>query len=85
MTDATHHHVPDVTFHSRVRNPALGGSNPFEWKLVSSREIFAGRRVILCAVPGAFTPSCSDDHLPGYEKHYEDFKRLGIDDVICLP
>jgi thioredoxin-dependent peroxiredoxin len=84
MTETTHPHVPDVTFHTRVRNPAVEGPNPFEWKLASSREVFAGRRVILFAVPGAFTPSCSDDHLPGYEKRYDDFKRLGIDEVICL-
>ena len=81
MSPAT---VPDVTFHTRVRNEALGGPNPFEWKDVTSAEIFGGRRVVLFAVPGAFTPACSDSHLPGYERHHDAFMALGIDTVACL-
>jgi thioredoxin-dependent peroxiredoxin len=77
-------HVPDVTFHTRVRNPALDGPNPFEWKDVTSAEIFAGRRVVLFAVPGAFTPACSESHLPGFEAAYDEFRALGVDEVICL-
>jgi peroxiredoxin len=76
--------VPNVTFHTRVRNEKLDSSNPFEWKSVTSEDIFANKRIVLVALPGAFTPACSDSHLPGYENHYEDFKRLGIDQVICL-
>ena len=59
--------VPEVVFHTRVRNDALGGPNPFEWKDTTSSEIFGGKRVVLFAVPGAFTPACSDSHLPGAE------------------
>ncbi|MHB2168171.1 redoxin family protein [Alsobacter sp. R-9] len=81
MTPAT---VPNVIFHTRVRNDALGGPNPFEWKDVSSDEIFAGKRVVLFALPGAFTPACSEAHLPGYERHYDDFVALGVDRVVCL-
>ena len=76
--------VPDVVFHTRVRNDALGGPNPFEWKDVSTEELFAGKDIVLFAVPGAFTPACSDSHLPGYEKHYDDFRAHGIDAVYCL-
>lgn len=76
--------VPDVVLHTRVRNPALGGDNPFEWKDVSTGALFAGRRIVLFAVPGAFTPTCSEDHLPGYERHHDAFRALGIDAVICL-
>ncbi|WP_246154224.1 peroxiredoxin [Methylobacterium oryzihabitans] len=76
--------VPDVTFHTRVRNDALGGPNPFEWKDLTSAEVFGGRNIVLFAVPGAFTPACSDDHLPGYEQHAGDFAALGIDGVVCL-
>jgi peroxiredoxin len=76
--------VPDVVFQTRVRNDSLGGPNPFEWESVTSAEIFGGKRVVLFALPGAYTPSCSDSHLPGYETRYEDFQRLGIDDVVCL-
>ncbi|MEM7570161.1 MAG: peroxiredoxin, partial [Pseudomonadota bacterium] len=38
----------------------------------------------LFALPGAFTPTCSSTHLPGYEAHYDEFKALGVDEVICL-
>ena len=76
--------VPNVTFHIRVRNEALGGANPFEWKDVTSKDIFAGKRIVFFALPGAFTPACSEKHLPGYERRYDDFKRLGIDQVVCL-
>jgi thioredoxin-dependent peroxiredoxin len=76
--------IPDVTFHTRVRNEALGGSNPFEWKKLTSKDVFGGKRIVLFALPGAFTPACSDTHLPGYERRYDDFGRLGIDQVVCL-
>lgn len=76
--------VPNVIFHTRVRNEALGGSNPFEWKDLSSDEIFGGKRVVLFALPGAFTPACSESHLPGYERRYEEFLALGVDAVICV-
>ncbi|MBL4802263.1 MAG: peroxiredoxin [Emcibacter sp.] len=76
--------VPDVTFKTRVRNDALEGPNPFEWKDLTSDDIFKGKKVILFALPGAFTPTCSTTHLPGYEKHFEEFKALGVDAVVCL-
>ncbi|HUO55479.1 MAG TPA: peroxiredoxin [Rhodoblastus sp.] len=76
--------VPDAIFHTRVRNEALGGPNPYEWKDVSSADLFKGQRIVLFALPGAFTPACSESHLPGYERRYDDFRRLGVDQVICL-
>jgi thioredoxin-dependent peroxiredoxin len=76
--------VPDVTFHTRVRNEALGGANPFEWKDVTTADVFRGKRVVVFAVPGAFTPACSDTHLPGYERLYDEFTKLGVDAVVCL-
>jgi peroxiredoxin len=76
--------VPSVVFKTRVRNEALGGPNPFEWKDLSSEEIFKGKRVVLFALPGAFTPTCSSTHLPRYEELYDEFKALGVDAVICL-
>lgn len=45
--------------------------------------LFAGRKVLLFGVPGAFTPTCSNKHLPGYSTHYAEFRELGID-VMCL-
>lgn len=76
--------VPDAVFHTRVRNPALGGDNPFEWKALTSDDVFAAKRVVLFALPGAFTPACSESHLPGYESLHDDFRAAGVDTVACL-
>lgn len=76
--------VPDSVFHTRVRNEALEGPNPFDWKTLTSEDIFAGKRVVVFALPGAFTPACSDSHLPGYEKLHDALVAEGIDTVICL-
>ena len=76
--------VPDVVFKTRVRDESVEGSNPFRWQDRTTDEIFGGKRVVLFSLPGAFTPTCSSTHLPGYEKHYDDFKAQGIDEVICL-
>ncbi|WP_266168175.1 peroxiredoxin [Dyella subtropica] len=46
-------------------------------------ELFAGHKVVLFAVPGAFTPTCSNKHLPGYVQHFQDFQKRGIE-VMCL-
>lgn len=76
--------VPSVTFKTRVRDESIGGDNPYRWQDVSSDELFAGKKVVVFALPGAFTPTCDSKHLPGYEKLYDEFKKLGIDDVYCL-
>lgn len=77
-------HVPSVIFKTRVRNEALGGPNPFEWKDLSSDEIFKGKNVVVFSLPGAFTPTCSTSHLPRYEELYADFKAQGVDAVVCV-
>ena len=46
---------------------------------VDTRELFDGRKVVMFAVPGAFTPTCSAKHLPGYVQHLDDFKARGVD------
>ena len=76
--------VPHATFKTRVRNDALEGPNPFEWKDLTGEDIFKGKRVVVFALPGAFTPTCSTSHLPRYEELYDEFKALGVDEVICL-
>jgi peroxiredoxin len=76
--------VPDVVFKTRVRDESVGGENPFRWQDRTTDEIFGGKRVVIFALPGAFTPTCSSTHLPGYEKHYDELKSLGIDEVYCL-
>lgn len=76
--------VPDVVFKTRVRDESIEGENPFRWQDVNSDEIFAGRRVVVFALPGAFTPTCSSTHLPGFEEKYQQLLDLGIDEVYCL-
>ena len=53
-------------------------------KPVSSKDFFAGKTVVLFAVPGAFTPTCSARHLPGFKDHREDLAAKGVDTVACL-
>ena len=77
-------HVPDVTFKTRVRNDALQGDNPFEWKDLTSKEIFEGKNVVVFSLPGAFTPTCSSTHLPRFEELYDELKAQGVDEVICI-
>ena len=84
MHIATGNHVPNATFKTRVRDESIAGDNPFRWQEVSSKELFENRRVVILALPGAFTPTCSTTHLPGYEALYEQFKELGVDDIYCL-
>lgn len=76
--------VPQVTFKTRVRDESVEGPNPFRWQDVTSEDIFAGKRVVVFALPGAFTPTCSSSHLPGFEAHYDELKSLGVDEVYCL-
>jgi len=79
-----HHTVPNATFQTRVRNEALGGPNPFEWKELTTADVFAGKNVVLFALPGAFTPTCSTSHLPRYEELHDEFVALGVDQIVCL-
>ncbi|MEL7034153.1 MAG: glutathione peroxidase [Cyanobacteria bacterium J06592_8] len=67
--------VPDVTFRTRTDN---------DWVDISSKELFDGKTVIVFALPGAFTPTCSSTHLPGYNELAPVFKENGVDDIICL-
>lgn len=67
--------VPDVTFRTRQNN---------EWVDISSNELFAGKTVIVFSLPGAFTPTCSSTHLPGYNELAPVFKANGVDDIVCL-
>lgn len=76
--------VPSVTFKTRVRDESLGGDNPFKWQDLTTEELFKGKRVIVFALPGAFTPTCSSTHLPRYEELYSEFEAAGINDIICL-
>lgn len=76
--------LPSVTFHTRVRDEAVGGPNPYRWQDMTTEDYFGGKRVVLFALPGAFTPTCSTYQLPGFEKGFGDFAALGIDTIYCL-
>lgn len=76
--------VPNVVFKTRVRDESLGGDNPFRWQDVSSDDIFKNKSVVLFSLPGAFTPTCSSTHLPGFEAKYNELKSLGVDEVYCV-
>ncbi len=76
--------VPDVVFKTRVRDESVGGENPYRWQELSTADVFSGKKVVVFGLPGAFTPTCSSTHLPGYEAAYDEFIALGIDEVYCI-
>ena len=53
-------------------------------KPLTSAEVFAGKKVVLFSVPGAFTPTCSKHHLPGYVKQADELKTKGVSQIACL-
>ena len=76
--------VPKVTFHTRVRDESIGGDNPYRWQDVTSEDLFKDKRVLMIALPGAQTPTCSTYQLPDLEKLAPKFKEKGIDEIYCL-
>eukprot|EP00548_Thalassiothrix_antarctica_P001543 CAMPEP_0194131230 /NCGR_PEP_ID=MMETSP0152-20130528/2038_1 /TAXON_ID=1049557 /ORGANISM="Thalassiothrix antarctica, Strain L6-D1" /LENGTH=204 /DNA_ID=CAMNT_0038825939 /DNA_START=62 /DNA_END=676 /DNA_ORIENTATION=- len=75
--------IPSVTFKTRTRIES-DDENPFDWKDVTSEDLFKGKRTVIFALPGAFTPTCSSTHVPGYAQAYDEIKSLGIDEVYCI-
>ncbi len=67
--------VPQVTFRTRA-----GG----QWHDVSSDDLFAGKTVVVFALPGAFTPTCSSSHVPRYNELAPVFAENGVDEVVCI-
>lgn len=51
---------------------------------VNTGELFKGKKVVLFSVPGAYTPTCSNEHLPGYVAKAEEIKAKGVDEIVCL-
>ncbi len=76
--------VPEVIFKTRVRDESVEGPNPYRWQDVTSSDIFTGKKIVVFALPGAFTPTCSSTHAPGYEAAYDEMKALGVDEIYCL-
>lgn len=67
--------VPDATFRTRVDG---------QWKDVTAREVFVGRKVVVFALPGAFTPTCSTAHVPRYNELADAFRAAGVDAIACV-
>jgi peroxiredoxin len=53
-------------------------------KEISTDELFAGKKAVLFALPGAFTPTCSAKHVPGFVQHYDAFVKKGVELIACL-
>src|SRR5690606_5574808 len=67
--------VPEVTVRTREGSA---------WKNVTTKELFAGKTVVVFSLPGAFTPTCSSNHVPRYSQLAPVFKAKGVDDIICI-
>ena len=67
--------LPDATLH------VMQDGRP---TAVTTAELFGGKKVVLFAVPGAFTPTCSQAHLPGYVANADNIKTKGVDSIVCL-
>ncbi|UCD69245.1 MAG: glutathione peroxidase [Betaproteobacteria bacterium] len=67
--------IPEVSFRIREDN---------EWKTETTKDIFAGKNVVVFSLPGAFTPTCSSTHLPRYNELAPAFFANGIDEIVCI-
>lgn len=75
MTIAVGDKIPEVTLHHMTDDgPAK----------ISTSEIFDGKKVLLFALPGAYTPTCSNSHLPSYVVNADEIKAKGVDTIACL-
>lgn len=77
------HSLPAVTLHTRLRDKAIE-PNPFRWAPIDARDLMGMGRVAVFSFPAAFSPTCSDEHLPGIEAHYDRFIEAGCREVFGL-
>ena len=78
--------IIDHTFKFRVGDSEEAGGCTLiggEWKDVTTNDLFKDKKVVLFSLPGAFTPTCSSQQLPGFEKNADELKKLGIDEIYC--
>ena len=71
--------VGDTIPQTMLMHMTEGGPKP-----ISTDEIFNGKKVVLFALPGAFTPTCSNKHVPGFVNHADTLKAKGVDTIACL-
>ncbi len=67
--------VPNVTFHTRQND---------QWVDITTNDLFAGKTVVVFSLPGAFTPTCSSTHVPGYNELAKVFRENGVNDIVCI-
>jgi len=75
--------LPDVTFYMRERDESIGGENPYKWVYKTTKDLFADKCVLIIGLPGAFTPTCSNSQLPGFDAMAEQFTEKGIQEIWC--
>ena len=73
--------IPEVKW---LRRAIAEGQTDYDWAEQTSTDIFKDKRIVVFALPGAFTPTCSSTHLPGYEARYESILSNDVDEVYCL-
>ncbi len=76
--------LPDVTLKTRVHDDSIEGPNPFRWQDIKIRDLGKDKRIAIFSLPGAFTPTCSNEQCPAFERLYDDFKAAGVDEVYCI-
>jgi peroxiredoxin len=76
--------IPDVTLKTRVRDGSAPGPNPFVWQDVKVSDLGRGKRIAIFSLPGAFTPTCSNEQCPAFDSLYEEFKAVGVDEIYCI-
>ena len=74
MTIAEGDRIPEMTLKTN------GASGPED---ISTADLFNGKKVVLFAVPGAFTPGCSNTHMPGFVTQADEIKQKGVDEIVC--
>ena len=67
--------VPNVNFVYRINGENIKRTTD---------DIFLNKKIVVFALPGAFTPTCSDYHLPSYEDNYDEIQKHGVEDIFCL-
>ncbi len=75
---------PTITEGQRVPAVSFQVRDGARWKTVTTDDLFAGKKVVLFSLPGAFTPTCSSSHVPRYEQLFDAFKKAGVDDILCM-
>ncbi len=76
--------IPNVVLKTRIRDESVEGPNPFRWEDVNTHDLGAGKRIAIFSLPGAFTPTCSNEQCPAYDRMYDEFKAAGVDEVYCM-